>query len=144
MGVIVVGQRINIKNLINLFFSWGYVVNTNCYEEFTNYAEEMISRNRVAAIEDDGKIKAVMFFYITDDFNKVYKKSTWAIPEENPQGKQIYVDKFICQKVSLNLRRQLQDLIETSFPNQDELIYHRQPFDRLIRIRRRQCLKLAS
>ena len=132
------------NDIITLFNSWGYVVNPSCMSDFKHYLDTMLSRNRVVLINDGDSIKAVMFFFITDDYNKVYKKPTWAVPEENPEGKQIYVDKFICQNFNLALRRQMQDMIEDFFPWCEELIYHRQPFDRMIRIRRRLCTKLVS
>lgn len=132
-----------IDNLILLFQYWGYAVDPRESHNLERYIKEMVKRNRVLLISNDGEAEAILTFFITNNFNQLYRKPTWATPEEDADGTQIYVDKMVCRRVTLPLRRKLQDTIEELFPNIEAAYYHRAPYDRCIRINKRRSLCTA-
>lgn len=125
-------------DLASLFIRWGYLIKPHHYKNFELYFKEMLRRNRVMIVQNDTEIQAVLTYFLTDDYETLYKKSHWDIPRENPEGHQIYVDKMICKNWKVPIRRIVQDLIEDSFPNVMEGHYHRAPYDRHIKIMRRR------
>ena len=131
-------------NLATLFISWGWVVPPNHYESFKRYLHEMLRRKNVLIIWDGSLIEAVIFFFITNDYSKTYKKGIWDLVEDVSEGRQVYIDKLVCKQYTLNLRRKLQNLIEDAFPGQDEVHYLRAPRDRHVIIKRRGVLSHAT
>ena len=97
----------------------------------------MMKKNRVMLIDGPKGIEAIIMFHLTNSFEKLYKKGLWDIPEDEPDGSQIYIDKMICRKWSFSLRRKIQDTIEDYFPNVLEGYYHRAPYDRCVKIYKR-------
>ena len=99
------------------FIKWGYVINPNEYDNFKNYLSEMLKRKRVMQIWDNMGLCYIILFHLTDDYETLYKKGLWHIPEDNPNGKQIYIDKMVCEGMDIPLRRAIQESIESTFPN---------------------------
>ena len=117
---------------------WGYLINPSEYENFKTYLHGMLQKKRVMLIWSKVGLEAIILFHITNDYETLYKKSLWHIPEDEPDGKQIYVDKMVCRQMDMPLRRAIQTSIESNFPNVGEGYYHRAPCDRLHRIYRRK------
>jgi hypothetical protein len=122
-------------------YSWGYKIKDHEYENFRAYLEAMLRMNRIMVIWDRGRIICLIVYFLTKDFVNSYKKGTWDIPEDNPLGHQIYIDKMICSKWTVSIRKALQKSIEEKFPFVTEGYYHREPFDRLIKIYRRNYVQ---
>ena len=91
-------------------------------------------------VTDNGKIEVIMFFFLTFNYQDLYKKAEWATPKDNPLGNQIYIDKMICKKWTLPIRKAVQNLIQESYPDVTKAYYHRAPKDRCVRINRRDIL----
>lgn len=126
--------------LSEIFRSWGYQIPTRNYWKFDLYFREMLKRERVMAIYDGPLLTAILIFYLTDDFNKVYKKGSWDLAIDNPEGHQIYIDKFACQRFRPVIHRLINEAVAERFPNVTEALYHREPNDRLIRIQVKRSL----
>lgn len=123
--------------LSQLFYSWGWQIKHQHYTGFSDYLHAMLKRERVMAIDKDGEIVAVILFFLTDDYNKVYKKGPWELVNDNPDGHQIYIDKLVCKNFDKPMRLAIEDAITSKYPNVTEAIYHREPFDRKVTIKRR-------
>ena len=125
------------ENLAQTLISWGHVIKSSQYESFKEYTTTMLRNRRVIFVNSEDGLEAVIFFFITNDYSKLYKKSRWAIPVEDEGGSQAYIDKMICHRWTHGIRRHIQDFIESNFPNVVEAFYHRAPFDRCVKITRR-------
>jgi len=126
--------------LSRLFYDWGWQINVEDYVAFSDYLKEMLKRNRVIVIMNEQEIEGIIFFYLTNDYKTIYKKPTWEVVSDDSEGSQIYIDKMLCKKFTKELRVRLAEEIEDRFPNVQFGIYHRVPFDRYIKIRRRNEL----
>lgn len=124
-------------HLANLMQNWGWKIKPKHYESFSIYVREMLARGQVMIVMDNELIEAVLFFCITSDYSKVYKKSTWAIPESE-EGHQLYIDKMVCRKWTKNVRESVQYAIQEKFPHIEEAYYHRAPYDRCVKIMKRE------
>ena len=92
-------------------------------------------------IFSDGKLKAILTFFITDNYEALYKKSMWQVSDDEPDGKQFYIDKMVCAKFDKPLRIAINQHVAETFPNVDYAYYHRAPKDRCVKIKvRRQEL----
>lgn len=129
------------NHLAKLFYEWGWEIKHEHYVAFSDYLKEMLKRNRVMIVMNGEEIEAVIFFYLTNDYTRLYRKPTWAIVEDEPDGSQIYIDKMVCKKFTKELHIRLYQAIEERFPQVVEAFYHRAPFDRCIRIRRKHELQ---
>src|SRR3990167_10832588 len=127
--------------LSQLFYEWGWVIKHEHYTAFSDYLKEMLKRNRVMVVTEGEEIQAVIMFYLTNDYTKIYKKRTWDVVNDESDGTQIYIDKMVCKKFNKELRIRLAEAIENKFPNVVEGFYHRAPFDRCIKIRRKNELQ---
>jgi len=125
-------------HLANLMQNWGWKIKPKHYQSFSDYLREMLSRNQVMIVMDGEFIEAVLFFYITNDYSKLYKKSTWAIGESDPDGHQMYIDKMVCRKWTKSVRESVQRAIQEKFPQVNEAYYHRAPYDRCVKIMKRE------
>lgn len=119
----------------NLMQQMGWQVKTEHYYDFAAYVDYMLKQKRVIFIQGV-TVQAIIFFFLTDDFTTLYKKRTWALAIDNPEGKQIYIDKLICRYWTKNMRQSLEEAILERFPHVEEAIYHRAPKDRCVRIKR--------
>lgn len=124
------------SHLANIFISWGFQVKPHEYLAFQEYTEEMLRRDRVIAVYQNNAIQAIICYYLTKDYTKLYKKNWWEIPLEDASGHQIYIDKMICRKWTKDLRLAVKMAIEQKFPHIKECYYHRAPFDRCVKISR--------
>lgn len=127
--------------LARLFYEWGWQIKHEHYTDFSDYLKEMLKRNRVMIVMDAERIEAVIMFYLTNDYKTLYKKRTWEVVNDEPNGSQIYIDKMVCRKFTKELRVRLQEAIEEKFPQVELGVYHRAPFDRCIRVRRKNELQ---
>src|SRR3990167_8296794 len=94
-------------------------------------------------VMDNNEILAIIFFFITNDYVRLYKKSEFATPDDTVGGFQVYIDKMLCRKWTPKIRKLVQHELETNFPYLSEAVYHRAPNDRCVKLyRRRQlCMK---
>lgn len=122
--------------MLSIFDSWGHSVKTEHYWNFKQYCQNMLKRKRVICAMNGDKIQAVVFFFITNDYIRLYKKGEFETPDDNSMGFQIYIDKMICKQWTPQVRKSIQDIIESSFPHVSEAYYHRAPNDRCVIIRR--------
>ena len=123
--------------------SWGWRIKPQEYLGFKEYFERMLGRERVMIMMNDGFPCAILTFFLTNDYESLYKKSEWATPIDDETGSQIYVDKMVSSGWTPTLRRKVQETIEERFPNVMEGYYHRAPYDRCVKIyrRRQKCTK---
>lgn len=122
-------------HLANIFISWGFQVKPHEYQAFEKYTDEMLHRDRVMAIYCGKDLQAIIFYYITKDYLKLYKKSVWEIPtSDDYEGHQIYIDKMLCRKWTKELRQAVKRAFEHKFPHIHEVYYHRAPIDRCVKI----------
>lgn len=128
-------------HLSKLFYEWGWAIKHEHYTAFCDYIQFMLHKNRVILIEKDGKPEGAIFFYLTNDYTKLYKKPTWATVHDEENGHQIYIDKMVCRSYTRELREAIKTAIEDRFPNVEIGIYHRAPKDRCIKIRRSNVLQ---
>ena|SRR3990167_8830816 len=126
--------------LLHILDSWGMSLKTEHYYDFKNYMHQMMKRHRMIIVTDSGNVIAIIFFFLTFNYQNLYKKSEWATPEDNSLGNQIYIDKMICKKWTLAIRRKVQELIQTNYPEVTLAYYHRAPNDRCVKINRRAML----
>ena len=129
--------------LLCIFESWGFKLKTEHYWDFKQYFQIMLRRNRVITVMDNNEILAIIFFFITNDYVRLYKKSEFATPDDTVGGFQVYIDKMLCRKWTPKIRKLVQHELETNFPYLSEAVYHRAPNDRCVKLyRRRQlCMK---
>lgn len=113
---------------------WGYKIKAEEFESFRAYTQGMFNRRRALIIKSGKSLEAIIFYFLTNDFEMIYKKGTWDIPEDNPAGSQIYLDKMICRRWNKQIRNVVKEAIETKFPCVLEGVYHRAPFDRCVKI----------
>ena len=126
--------------LLDVFSSWGLKLPTEHYWDFKQYCQNMLKRNRMMVVVNDGQVLAVLFFFITNDYNRIYRKGEFEYPMDNPYGFQVYVDKMLCKNWNYTIRKIVQQRIEESFPHVKEAVYHRAPNDRCVKIYRRRQL----
>ena len=134
-----------LDQLIRVFYFWGYSVKPDQEAGFRTYLETMLSKGRVMVIEDKEGLAAILTFFLTNDYDALYRKGLWDVPDDNQNGHQIYIDKLVSREYNSPIRRLIQDKIEESFPNVLEGHYHRAPYDRHIVIYRRgsRCLSTS-
>jgi len=123
-----------VDGIVRCMLSWGYVINPKELNSFRAYVYEMFRHNRVLLVFDGVLLEAIVLFYITNNYEVLYKKSLWHIPEDEPDGHQLYLDKMVCRKMTLSLRRIIEKCFRERFPLVDECYYHRPPCDRLVKI----------
>ena len=76
-----------------------------------NYFKCMHLKNRcIVFADDEQKIRAMATFVITDDPTSIRRSGLWGLPEENPQGKFILVDRLITDRNS-SLRNGMIDML---------------------------------
>ena len=126
-------------DLLRLFDSWGHHLKTEHYWNFKQYCLTMLRRKRVLCVMNGDKIQAIVFFFITNDYVRLYKKGEFESPDDIETGFQMYIDKMLCKYWTPATRRAIQDMIEERFPHVKEAYYHRAPKDRCVTIRRRTC-----
>lgn len=128
--------------LLKVFDSWGHHIKTEHYWDFKQYCQTMLKKKRVIVVMSGEQIQAVVFFFLTNDYHRIYKKGEFKVPDDNPFGRQMYIDKMICKHWTPAVRRAIQDIIESNFIYVKEAFYHRAPKDRCVIIRRReQCTR---
>ena len=131
-------------HLANLMYNWGWQIKIEQYIAFSDYLKDMLKKNRVFVIYDGELIIAVVMYFLTDDYNKVYKKKTWETVSDNPEGHQMYIDKLVAKEWNPTLRKAVQMAIQEKFPQVKTAYYHRAPKDRLVTIMRRDINVLQS
>ena len=126
------------ENIVQELASWGQILQGRHYEGFREYFYKMLGKKRVMFFWNDDNLEAVLFFFLTNDYETLYKKGLWDVPDDEPEGHQLYGDKLICKRFTLSLRRKIQYAVEDTFPSVEEGYYHRAPFDRCVKIKRRK------
>lgn len=126
-------------HLAKLFYEWGWQINHEHYVSFSDYVKEMVKRNRVIVLEKDNEIEAVIFFFLTYDYTKIYKKRIWDVVIDDAAGHQLYIDKMICKKFNRTMFREIKEAIEDALPQVELGVYHRAPKDKCIKIKTRSA-----
>jgi len=134
VGSPTLGDGMKFHSLARLFYEWGWEIKHEHYVGFSDYVKQMLALKRVLFIREGDEVIAALFYYLTDDYELVYKKSTWDIAQDNPNGHQMYIDKMVCKKFSRELVRVIKSAVENQFPNVKVGIYHRAPKDKCIKI----------
>ncbi len=124
------------ENLTQTMVRWGFEIKAHHYKAFQAYLEAMLTKDRVIVIRQNGQLEAIVFYFLTEDYSKLYKKSTWEIAKDDPEGHQIYIDKMVCRRWTKELRQAVKRAIELKFPHVQEAYYHRAPIDRCVKISR--------
>ena len=114
------------------FISWGYALKPGYYQRFKVYFEDMIRRKRVMILEDSNGIVAVITFFITRNHEALANKPEFACPMDDPNGSEIYIDKMICKRWTMGVRRLVQDIVESHFPRVMIGFWHREPDNRCV------------
>mgnify|MGYP001602317258 CR=1 FL=1 len=114
------------------FCSWGFALKPEYYQRFKVYFEDMLVRRRVIGFQNEDGLMAVLTYFITRDHHTLANKPEFATPQDDELGTEIYIDKMVCKKWNLSLRRAMQDMIETTFPNVQMGFWHRQPDNRCV------------
>lgn len=128
-------------HLSHIFQAWGYVIKQQHYQNFKDYLSKMLEMDRVLVVCDqNGVILSILTFYLTKNFEKIYKKGTWDITQDDPSGQQIYIDKMVAREWSPSIRKAVESAFTEKFPDLTEGIYHRAPYDRCVVIYRRGVL----
>ena len=134
-----------VEQVHDMFISWGYAFPAEYHYAFNAYLREMLRRNRVMVVQNDiGDIEALITYFITDDATKFYKKGPWDTPEENLGGKHVYFDKMVAKDFGhfkIGIRHRFREFMEDYFKDQEELHYHRAPFDKHVTMKRRRIFQ---
>jgi len=91
------------------------------------YYHDMEKIGRMIPIRQDEKLIGLITFYIGDDDNKFIRNNPWTILEDNPQGTTLYIDQFITNKGSRNMRmifkgwREVKEHLKQQFPNIEKI-----------------------
>lgn len=125
-------------HLASLMESWGFKVKPEHYGKFELYLNKMLKANQVIIVKDEGQILAILTFFTTNNYDELYKKSTWEFIKSNPFGTQLYIDKMVCRKWTKSVRKEIQLAIQETFPQVAEAFYHRAPKDRCVKINRQE------
>lgn len=123
-----------LDDVVDSLLEWGYVINPREYDRFRDYVREMFARERVLMMFKEDELMAIILFHITNDYERLYKKGLWDIPDGDPEGHQVYIDKMVCKSMTLPLRRAIASAIVNKYPRVDEGYYHRAPYDRCVKI----------
>ena len=104
----------------------------------TTYKQTMLARNRVIVIEDDGQPEALIFYFLIppDSKQTFVNRPMWSTPEDDPTGTLIFIDKMICRKWTVSLRKALEDAIVSKYPHVTDALWLREPKNRHVIIRR--------
>ena len=123
-----------IPELSAIMEKWGYQIKSEEFDGFRNYAQTMFNRRRSILIKNGKSPEAILFYFFTHDYETFYKKATWDLPEDNPTGTQLYIDKMICRHWNKDIRNAVKAALEAKFPWILEAVYHRAPNDRCVKI----------
>ena len=127
-----------MTDILKIIESWGYSIpDEQARSGFQSYIAEMRSRGRIIEISDELGPCAYVFLFLGMSSSFFYKKGLWETPEDFEGGHIAYIDKLVCKRMNLDLRRSIQDAIETRFPNVVIGVYHRAPKDRQVIVYRR-------
>ena len=101
-------------------------INDNSIDNMIEYFDDMIDRGRVITVEDDDdKLCSVLTFYLGYLAEDFYRPDSWTSVGDNPHGDTIYIDKFYGKPLTNETRRDIQETIQTTFPNVVKMKYHR-------------------
>lgn len=120
--------------LSNLFYSWGWKINHEHYVAFSDYLKAMLKMDRVLTVMEGEEIIAIVLYYLTDNYEVLYKKGTWELAQDYPSGSQMYIDKMICKKFDRQVLRAIKEAVEDRFPQVKVGVYHRAPNDKCVKI----------
>ena len=90
-----------------------------------NYVNSMIRDNRVIEIESQGKIEAILFISVSDNYEPFFKKTTWTYKPHDPRGKIIYVEKLVAKEWNKEMRMQFEELLTNLYPHFELGVWHR-------------------
>lgn len=123
-------------DLIREFASWGYQIKPSQINRFNEYLWIMLRRGRVAMVENEEGLQAVIFYFLTDDLAPFENKPTWATPEDSDTGHIFFVDKMLCRKWTKSVREQIREQIEAKYPQVEEGHWLRRPYNRHVILKR--------
>jgi len=101
------------------------------------YAKKMLDRGRIITIESD-QVECVLFFFLInfEDKETYVNRPMWTCPEDTESGTTIFIDKMICRKWTVGLRKALEDAIVAKYPHVTDAFWLREPKNRHVIIKR--------
>lgn len=126
-----------MNRIISAIESMGYAVKPQYEERLAVYLNEMIERERAVVVQSEDGIEAIITFFITEDHEKLANKPEFSIPNDNPYGHEIYIDKMIAHRWDRRMRKIVVELMEDQFPQARVAFWHKSPNNRCIRIYKR-------
>lgn len=123
-----------LPEFMNIMEKWGYAINPKQHAGFHAYAQGMFNRRRAMLVRKGKSPEAIIFYFLTNNYEQLYKKGMWDLVPDNFLGRQIYIDKMLCRRWNKEIRNTVKKAIEAKFPWVLEAVYHRAPFDRCVKI----------
>ena len=144
MGGVNFGDCVRIGDIVDSFISWGQFIKIDQLHAFNRYLKEMLRRNRVIIIENEGRIEAVICYFLTDDVSKFDNKPFWSTPYDSEDGDIIFIDKMVARKWTRELRSAIYDAVIEKYPFVEQAQWLREPLNRHVIINRRRHHELHS
>jgi len=86
-----------------------------------DYYKRMLEKNRLIPFYHDGKLKAIITFYITDDDERFIKADPWEVLDDEEDGFICYVAQYIVDKdthkLSFRIWNYFKEYIRKNYPN---------------------------
>ena len=94
--------------------------------------------NRVIIIESEFGGEAIIFYFLINPENKEIfsNRPMWSCPEDDLEGTMIFIDKMICRKWTVGIRKALEEAIVDKYPLITEALWLREPKNRHVIIKR--------
>jgi len=96
-----------------------------------NYYKKMLEKNRLIPFYHDGKLKAIITFYITNDDERFIKADPWEVLDDEEDGFICYVAQYIVDKkfksykYSFQILRDFKDYLKNNFCNVKKMRWNR-------------------
>lgn len=126
------------EHLLNRFYAWGKFVKSTQEKHLKKYFFEMLNRKRVMIIQNGDSVEAILFFFLVNDVKTYANRPIWSTPEDTEDGHIIFIDKMVAHNWTRELRKIVQEQIESKFPQVTEAFWLREPLNRNVIIKRRR------
>lgn len=83
----------------------------------TEYWRHMTEDERVIIIEENGDWKAILAFSICDHYASYENKELWEYKNHKADGSICYVEKLLAKEWNKSIRKKLEEVILSNFPN---------------------------
>lgn len=108
-------------------------------EEIRVYFGKMNLDGRIIGIGENGRLKGLLLFSITDSPSPFYKKRMWEYISHNIYGEIAYIEKLIIRKWTKEMRLRIEEILISRYPNLEYAAWHRprRNKDQLVLVKRR-------